>query len=203
MRRSPLLRGAKSRLKELRAELEGHHALYTTEVSTPGMAVSLETAALLRLLCENLSPRRVLDLGSGFSSWTLRTWAARSGAEVTSVDDSPEWLGRTREYLAAQGAGTERLFAWSEFEPGEEPYALIFYDLGRMPARIEHLGRILELAASGGSVLVLDDVHKPSYAEVVTEALRGYEHDYLDCRPLTHDEKGRWAALVTGLRELA
>ena len=202
----PWMRGAEARLEELRAELGPVHAEYTTTVSTPGMAVSLETAVLLRYLCEQLEPQRILDLGSGLSSWVLRGWAAtREGVAVTTCDDDADWLERSRGFLREKGVSTERVMLWSELEP-EDGYDLIFHDLGRMPARIASLPAVLALGSRGpggdrgDSLVVLDDVHKPHYAEVVARELARYEHTYLDCAPLTFDDRERFSAIVLGLR---
>ena len=199
-RRLPFLRDCDERIRELRAAIEPHHTMYTTSVSKPGMAVSLQTSVLLQLLCERLSVRRVLDLGSGFSSWVLRTWArTRDGVEITSVDDNPEWLEKTREFLRKQGLSDERLLLWQDFRPVGD-YDLIFHDLGRMPMRMQSLGRVLELGESGGGVVVLDDVHKRKYADVVAGELAKYECAYVDLSPFTYDHLGRFSSIVTKLR---
>ena len=62
--------------------LRDEYERYTSTVSIPEAAVSLETAALLVVLCRRLNVRTALDLGSGFSSWVL---AAKSTATVSKT----------------------------------------------------------------------------------------------------------------------
>jgi hypothetical protein len=64
------------------------------------MSVSVELAVFLDVLCRLIEPDRILDLGSGFSSFVLRRHLASRDVGVHSViwsiDDSPEWLEQTR-----------------------------------------------------------------------------------------------------------
>jgi hypothetical protein len=76
---------------------ENDYLDYLTRVGHPNHAASLELIATLWLLAEDSGARRIIDLGSGFTSFILRTYAAEHpGVEVWSVDDSAEWLERTR-----------------------------------------------------------------------------------------------------------
>lgn len=55
------------------------------------------------------------DLGSGFSSALLRFYAERvRPIDVFSVDDKPEWLERTRQFLLKVGLRDERLLLLDE-----------------------------------------------------------------------------------------
>ena len=60
-----------------------HHQRYVTTVSLPYQAVSLELAALLLSLCRSTRPAVIADLGSGFSSFVFRTYAAEAKGGVT------------------------------------------------------------------------------------------------------------------------
>lgn len=160
------------------AELIAEHAKYCREVSSEKMAVSLQAAAFLARWCAERKPRKVVDLGSGFSSWVLRRHAkAVGGCEVWSVDDDAAWLGRTRDYLVKMGVPTERVMTWPEFvASGADGFDLVFHDAGSMQFRADNLGVALDLAAAGGTVL-LDDVHRFDYRVVAQAevARRGLE----------------------------
>src|SRR5213078_4518044 len=107
---------------------------YVGGVSAPDMAVSLEAAATLLVLGEGLHPARVLDLGSGFSSFDLRTAAPR--ADVWSVDDNAEWLERTKAFLRSQGVADKRCELWQTLDPAFAGiFDLVLYDLGSMATR--------------------------------------------------------------------
>src|SRR5262249_34193548 len=94
------------------------HQAYTDfiqRISTPDMAISIRTGAFLRILCEQVQPASILDLGSGFSSFVLRSFAATCGATVWTVDDDPAWLERTRAFLTAGGLDDSNMWLWPSF----------------------------------------------------------------------------------------
>ena len=70
-------------------ELREPYDDYTRNVSHQFWAISLRLATAMLVLCDISKPARLLDTGSGFSSYALRLWAARNGSEVTSVDLRP------------------------------------------------------------------------------------------------------------------
>src|SRR3954454_24674549 len=115
------LRAAHSRLvprdaewASLHADLRAIHQEYIQSVSTAGMAVSLETAVYLLHLCRATSDTSVLDLGSGFSSYVLRRYAAEAGhaVQVPSVDDDAHWPERPAEFLRQQQCDAGGLSQW-------------------------------------------------------------------------------------------
>jgi len=191
---------------DARRRLAPMHAEYVASVSTKDMAASLEMCVFLRVLSEALAPRRILDLGSGFSSLVFRLYrdAVRPGSpqeaadpiEVISVDDSPEWLAKTGEFLASQGLTNEKLLEWEAFCAADhERFDLVFHDLGRMRRRAETLEKVLSLAAPHGAV-ILDDVHKKRYRTYARRALRRAGLDYYSLQSFLHDKYGRYAWLV-------
>ncbi len=173
------------------------HAWYVRHVGHPVHAASLELATLLWFLCDHLDPERVIDLGSGFTSYVLRRWAdARGGREVWSVDDSAEWLDKTRGYLFDRGLDDAHTLTWDELRAAEPPaFDLVLHDMGMMDVRERTLPEAVGLARPGGLV-VLDDVHKPAYRAAALRWLdeKGYEHWSL--KPYTRDRLTRYAELV-------
>jgi len=79
----------------------------------------LETAAATCALVHATLARTVVDLGSGFSSAALRlarkAGLVRPDVEIHSVDDDPEWLRRTREFLERTDLPTDNLHLWHGF----------------------------------------------------------------------------------------
>ena len=139
---------------------------------------------------------RLIDLGSGFSSYVIRAWAQQHGAESWSVDTSVEWLERTREYLSGAGVSSEHLLLWDDFlahPPGD--FDLLLHDLGGMGMRALTLPSVLSVVAPGG-VVVLDDMHKDPYHPLVVQELdrRGWRLFNLSWR--TTDTFGRYAAVT-------
>lgn len=168
---------------------------YVTSVSRPAHAISLQLAFLLwELLCER-RPRRVVDLGSGFSSYLLRLYASRRSPDtkVWSVDDDAGWLHRTRDFLQVEGLSTDLLMSWTDFpRPSVE---FVLHDLGSMSTRARTLPDVLRLVSRGG-VLVLDDVHFPSYRRCVQDTLDGAGFVHLSVREQTTDPLGRYSWLA-------
>lgn len=188
--------GRRAAWRSARSRLHPFHAAYVAGVSTPKMAMSLETAVLLHLLCVDARPRRLLDLGSGFSSFVLRRYAKETGAEVTSVDDNGDWLARTAAFLADHDLSSDRLRHWDAFvaDPAP-PYDLIFYDFSSMPVRRDNLPHALDWAAGG--IVVLDDLHKAPYADAARGLIaRRPDLRLLPARGHTADRLGRFAGVV-------
>ena len=176
------------------------HDHYCTHVGHPVHAASLELVAFLVALVDRLRPGRVIDLGSGFTSFALRQQAAEmgdAGAEIHSVDDSPEWLEKTRGYLQEKGVSTANLHTWQDLdrEALDGSFDLVLHDMGFMDTRLRTLHEAIGLARPG-AVVVLDDMHKPDYRRQALEQLdaRG-QHPY-SMKLLTRDSLTRYAYLM-------
>lgn len=190
--RFPALAGLGEAAGEGLGRLAEPYRSYVASVSSPQWAMSLQTAAVLYALCTLLRPERALDLGSGFSSFTLRS-CAREGSEVHSVDEDAQWLARTRDFLAGNRLPIEGLFVWSEFEGhAGASYDLILHDMGRIALRLAALPHALALAAVDGIVLI-DDMHEPEYAARAVECCHDAGFEICSLRALTLDEFGRYA----------
>lgn len=178
------------------------HAEYTTSVSIPEAAVSLETVYTLLALLRHIQPRVAADCGSGFSSYALRLYEqerqqAGTACPVYSCDDDEAWLGRTREYLEKKGLSAERLFTWPallEQIPQLGPL-FVFYDLGGPGPRAKFLPAILDACAPGSTVIV-DDVHKPYIRQALLKTIEGRGLKRYDLAPWTFDRFGRFAWLL-------
>jgi predicted O-methyltransferase YrrM len=184
--------------RPIRAALLPHYEHYVSRVSLGWMAVSLELAVFLAALCRVLRPGRLVDLGSGFSSFVFRRYQAEAEPppEVWSVDDSAGWLERTGRFLEGQGLPSANLATWQDFV-GQGPgrFDLVLHDLGSLRVRRATLPQALDLVAPGG-VAVLDDVH---YGSIRRHALRVLRERGLTPHGLgapTRDCYGRYALLV-------
>ena len=195
----PALAQLDGQIDALAAPFADAHARYCREVGHPVHAASLELVGLLAGLFNETRPGRVIDLGSGFTSFVLRTLAAGATWPVTvhSVDDSPEWLDKTRAYLRAQGLDDAGTFSWHEFEASARrgAYDLVLHDMGFMDTRFATLDAVVDLARAGGVVL-LDDMHKPDYRDKALAALAARGLRPLSLRRLTHDDLTRFAYVL-------
>jgi len=184
--------------RAIEADIRPHYELYTARFNADWMAISLELSVFLMALCRILKPRRLVDLGSGFSSVLLRLYQREASPppEVWSVDTSPEWLGMTRRILEWQGLPTDHLATWEEFI-GQEPsgFDLVVHDLGSVLTRRRTLRRVLGLTARGG-IVVIDDANYGAVRWHAKRTLRrrGIEHHLIGAA--TRDRYGRYAMLA-------
>ena len=76
--------------KDVRKELFAYYRKYLSNISSKDMAISLELSVFLIIVCRILKPKRILDLGSGFSSFIFRYYAANTVSKpvILSVNDS-------------------------------------------------------------------------------------------------------------------
>lgn len=179
-------------------DLRQSYERYVPSVSDEVNTVSLRLASMLRAVCESVRPKKVVDLGSGYSSHVLRSYAARAHhpVEVWSVDDNEVWLGRTADFLSAEGLSTDNLCLWSDFiRGGPADFDLVVHDLGVMSTRAKTLDQALHLAGAGGLV-VLDDAHFRDYWSVAAERLRELDWPVFNTAWRTWDKIHRYSALV-------
>jgi predicted O-methyltransferase YrrM len=200
LERVPALRTVEHEIQRTRSELGAAHRDYCARIGHPVHAASLELVGLLRCLLQDRlekgGPLRVVDLGSGFTSFALRSAAAGQPVEVHSVDDSPEWLEKTRAYLDAQGVNSENLHTWTNFGAATRKgtFDLVLHDMGFMDFRFETLDLAVDLAGPGGLV-VLDDMHKREYRDQALQRLTERGIPAWSLKRATRDNLLRYAYL--------
>jgi predicted O-methyltransferase YrrM len=179
------------------------HADYTARVSPDPIALALPLAIFLGVLCEQLRPRRILDLGSGFSSYVFRAVAAvpagtpPAGAApvIYSIDQSRAWLDKTRAFLQHHGADAPHLATWDEFAATTPaPFDMVLQDFATLDTRRRMLDRVVDLCGPGG-LIVIDDMHVPGYRRATLRALDRRGLDYFSLRLFTR-KRLRYAYLV-------
>jgi predicted O-methyltransferase YrrM len=175
---------------------------YVTTVSDAAHAISLELALfMLELACER-RPRRVLDLGSGFSSYVFRAYAAASGGcEVWSVDHDASWLEQTERFLASCGLPTDRMMPWDAFRAGlatngnSPGFELVLHDMATVESRIATVEHALALVQPGGA-MVVDDMDVDAYREATRALVARTGASYEDVRGATLDERRRYSWVI-------
>jgi predicted O-methyltransferase YrrM len=170
---------------------------YCNTVSPRHMAMSLESVTYLWWLCDRVRAGRVCDLGSGFTSYTLRAYAALADwpVEVVSVDDSPEWLERTRTFLTAAGVADDALVTWDVWsvDPGA-PYDVIVHDLAKGDLRNASMWVAVEALAPGGMIL-FDDAQNNGHAAEMFKVCEASGMALADTKPWTLDAVNRFSLL--------
>jgi predicted O-methyltransferase YrrM len=199
-REIPALEPIEEFTRRAMSELQASHRVYVTEVSTWKWAISLETAGALLACCRLLEPERVLDTGSGYTSFILRMYAtqAPTQVEVVSVDDDLAWLEKTKAFLTKHGVGTDgTLMSWNEAQAeGLHDFDLVIHDLGAEELRARTLHAVLGAVRAGG-VALLDDMHFEHYGRYARRVLRAAAFDSYSLRSVTREETyGRYAVLA-------
>ena len=182
----------------VREDIREDHSVYVSSVSSESMAVSLETAAMLHAICDRVAPKLILDLGSGFSSYILRRYAAKvgHGCHVVSIDDSSEWLEKSREYVQEKGLDDNNMSHLSEFSLKDQRgrFDLVFHDIGNMKTRRRLLKGAWQSLRNSGLIL-LDDCHKVRYRSDVVQVSQDLNAELRFVKEQTTDRFGRYAAI--------
>ncbi len=177
---------------------------YIKDVSSKEMAVSWQTSCFLYAAAKTRDCKKILDLGSGFSSYLFRAYAinSRNGASIYSVDDNDFWLEKTRTFLTEHEMPVDQLSTLSDFDQqNKSGFDLIFHDLGSMATRAELLSFAISLLEPGG-MLVLDDMHKTRYRSVAAGKVKKAGLCLYSIRKYTLDELGRFAEIATSYNEM-
>ena len=188
-------RGSCSITEEMRAAYEE----YTRNISHEGWPLSFESACLLWSLCEATGPKRILDLGSGFSSFIFRLYRSTAKMEPTiwSVDEDSDWLEKTRVFLRSHELPDDNLINWRTLqatEPGS--FDLTSLDLADIDERVNIFEKLLNWLTPGG-LLLLDDMHNSAYRKEIMRMLGSQNSvEGYSVRWLTLDKTLRYCLLV-------
>ena len=179
-----------------RASLLPLYRRFVAHVAPPASAMSLEVAGFLLELCERTRPRRIVEVGTGFGSATLRR-AAKAPEwepEIWSADLDPARLARTRAFLAEESIATDRLLSWRELSGSAEAgFDLAIHDMVTDDGA--PLVQILERVLPGGLVL-LDGARRPAPERAARRLLAEAGAEAFSLRALTRDCFGRHALLA-------
>lgn len=160
---------------------------YVKEVSKPEWAISWQLACFLDKTIHQLKPKRMLDLGSGFSSFVFRS----NNAEVISADKDPKWLERTREFLSKHKLSADNVIEGFDKIEGE-------FDLILLDYAIEDRVALFKFAREHGKVIVLDDMHFKLYREAAAEFFK--DDLVFDLKEETMDTFGRYSWMIIPMR---
>lgn len=170
--------------------------LYKKYTDTVSMAVVAANYSTIVGFLEEVNDRKskvVADLGSGVSSVAIAH--ATNVDKIYSVDDSPEWLGKTEKFIVDEvGLNEKQEFAlWENWKNLDIEYDFIFYDMFRTPNRIKWMDNITHRLAKGGYILY-DDCHKKELKAELQRVVKKHNLTYVK-KMLPEDEFGRWSEL--------
>jgi predicted O-methyltransferase YrrM len=107
------------------------------------------------------------------------------------------WLARTGDYLHSKGLSTTGLQLWDKLITGGSDLRpdFILHDLGNPSTRAATLPSVLDLCRPG-TVLMLDDVHKPVIRQAVLAAVTERGLRCFDISGVTYDQFGRYSWVI-------
>ena len=168
---------------------------YCLTISRRGMALSIETCSYALWLCETMGATRVADIGSGFTSYALRRYAAgNDGVTVVSVDDNPHWLKQTAQFLRDRDLPATNLYGPEPWAATDLRFDLIVYDYASGGIREAGMAEACDKLSDTG-VILFDDAQHAGHHHQMAAACRDAGLQLLDVFHQTVDEVGRYAAL--------
>lgn len=172
---------------------------YCTAISVADHALSLQACGYLAWLCETVRPSAITDLGSGFSSFVVRQYAARADHPVTvhSVDGDSIWLSRSSAFAAHYGLSTDGFMSGDEWRKYRTKYDVILNDYAGGDIRDEFAGLAADRLSTLG-VIVFDDAHHYGHRDNMAGVCRMRGLALLDLFTQTVDGMGRHA--MVGVR---
>lgn len=176
--------------------IKAEHKFYVDNISKN--AASLECCMYLLSLYDSLKPDRILDLGSGISSYCLRLFKKFHGfnTDIWSVDTDIKWLKKSREYSDARGLDPTNFITWDEFKDHTEPFDLIFVDIDMSPKRKLYFESVFNQFSKAGTIVMLDDMHKSIIGSPFDKLMKTKSYTESDIKAQTLDEFGRFSRLV-------
>jgi hypothetical protein len=161
----PFLEHYESDISKINFNLSSHYHEYISKVSVGFVSTSLKASFFLSVAVNRLKPKRILDMGSGFSTYIFKSHTEiYADAEVYSIDESEFWLDKTREFLITKGLDTENLMTTQTFlEKNNLEFDLVYIDIGDYRERLKHLQQVLKYMLNLEGCVILDDFHIYAY----------------------------------------
>ena len=177
--------------------LEPYFREYLAEVSIANMAASLELSATILSICQVGGYKKLADIGSGFTSFVLRYYAKTNpGVEVYSIDDSAEWLEKTRQFLKKHKLDDSNLLLVEDFVARKlSGFDCIVHDMNYVEVRIHYVDGLLTSLTPDG-ILILDDMHKPDYRHEIMRKTKAGPFGVYTLRDFTNDNFGRYSMVA-------
>ena len=148
--------------KEYSLEIKKDYLDYVTNISDPIMAASLRSCIFLVCIYETIKPNKILDLGSGFSSYTLRYFKNKFNfnTKIYSVDSSIDWLDKSKDFCKKKNVDVSNFYSWDDIKNMTMPFDLIFMDIDKTKKRIAYFDHIYSHYLSKNTFMLVDDMHK-------------------------------------------
>lgn len=181
---------------EYSLELKNEYRNYTTTISNMIMAASLRCCVFLTCMYEEIKPNRILDLGSGFSSYTLRYFRNKFNldTEIYSVDSDIHWLSKSKEFCKNNNVDVSHFYSWDDIKNVKKPFDLIFMDIDKSKKRIYYYDHICNHFLSKNTFMFVDDMHKPIIRNKIKQL--DNSHTRHNVRNETLDKFKRYSCII-------
>lgn len=172
------------------------HKFYTDNISVN--AASIECCSYLISLYATTKPKRILDLGSGISSYCVRLYKKLNNlvTEIYSVDTQTAWLQKSRIYCHNREVDTDNFVTWDNFKNHTEPFDLIFVDIDMSPERKLYFEPVFNQLSKPGTMVMLDDMHKSAIGYPFDKLMKIRTDREINIKKQTIDELGRYSRLI-------
>ena len=186
--------------EEYKRKLLPTYEEYITKVSNEIMAISLELSVFCILICDIIRPKKIVDFGSGYSSYVFRSLISIIGGNyqptIWSVDDSADWIDKTKTFLDSCNISSDNVIIWDEFiNQNLGSFDLILYDLGGFEFRKANLKQIIKFCNKNG-MIIFDDMHSAEYGRYLNKILKKSNCTCYDIRYYTLDKINRYSKLA-------
>lgn len=173
---------------------------YVSNLSSPEMAISLELANFLLAICFQNKPRKIVDLGSGFSSFIFRIYQKQiqeDQIEIFSVDDNENWINVTKNYLIKNQLSDTNVLNLETFIKLAilETFDLVLLDLNFVEIRKNYISYSIDLLNNQG-VLIIDDVHKIEFLREVKKISNKKNKGLVNIKSVVLDKYGRFPIIL-------
>ena len=161
------------------------------------MAISREACLYILRFCLENKPLKITDLGSGITSYVLRLYQQCSDDDVIvfSVDDSKEWLQKSKDFCDKYNLNTNNfLFDIINLKEHKNEFDLVIHDYGRMGTRKSNIINAFNLSKVGG-IIVYDDCHKENYYKTLQDTMHTLSQEIIELNE-TEDNFKRFCVKV-------
>ena len=147
-------------IENIKLEISPIYSDYINNVSCESVATSLEQCAFLVYFLRTQNINKVLDTGSGISSFFIRYVQKNKYFETTTFETDPRWLKNTEDYIKKYNLNYSNIFLWDEVKSNTRfnQFDFVYHDMGNIETRIETLQNMIDRVCYNG-FLMLDDAH--------------------------------------------
>lgn len=185
--REPKIRGySRQTVFNIASEIRHPYCRYMLNCTKDDMPITFSQACFLLYYVNVVSPSRILDLGSGFSTYIFSYYLSQRKHDlpvIYSVDDSEYWLDQTKLFIKNENYYDKQFLNFETWETINQmslpKFDFVFVDIGSLDFRAKNFEHITQKFLGDGGRLFVDDMHFLEYKKSVLQCkdkngMRGY-----------------------------